>query len=485
VTRCAAGRVLGPLLVEKFLARQSGIVTGQRDRLKRLFCLVDGHLAFAASNLVEEQFPEYLVREGLLQPADRASAGQKAAQEGTRFTSILIADGLAGVEQLRQALAAHIELLLGSCLEWPEAGLRFEAGTPKLDDELTVRLSPIPLLLAHASRHPASDEAVRARVGNPSLRLAQVPSRAALVEEYEPGQAILRVLHAAGGSTTLGELLAACPQNDTAKLRALHALLLVGAVAPAADEEPATRGPLRERPASRQEILDRLARIEGSDHYAVLGLTRSASAAQVREAYYHLAKRLHPDRFRTGELQDLLPSIELLFSRVTEAYNSLADATLRRQYDEGLDLAAQRETAAPSAQDAAFLARQNFLRARELMARRRFHEALRFLENAAKLDPARAEYELQLGLLRSRNPRMRAEAETSLRRAVQLEPTSTAGYVALGDLYARAGRNDEAAAMYREALRWNPDHRAAAERLAALQGTRPGGVFRGLFRGQG
>ncbi len=56
---------------------------------------------------------------------------------------------------------------------------------------------------------------------------------------------------------------------------------------------------------------------EGETAHEILGLTRSASGAEVREAYIRLAKQYHPDKHP----DDL--AAERRFKRITQAYNEL------------------------------------------------------------------------------------------------------------------------------------------------------------------
>jgi molecular chaperone DnaJ len=70
------------------------------------------------------------------------------------------------------------------------------------------------------------------------------------------------------------------------------------------------------------------------DHYALLGVSRDASRAEIRRAYRLLALKLHPDRAGYGST--------MLFQRVAEAYRVLSDAASRSAYDRRL-----REAEAP------------------------------------------------------------------------------------------------------------------------------------------
>jgi DnaJ-class molecular chaperone len=73
------------------------------------------------------------------------------------------------------------------------------------------------------------------------------------------------------------------------------------------------------------------------DHYALLGVPRSATRAELRRAYRLLALKLHPDRAGYAATT--------LFQRVAEAYRVLYDPASRAEYDRKL-----REAEVPAAQ---------------------------------------------------------------------------------------------------------------------------------------
>ena len=69
-----------------------------------------------------------------------------------------------------------------------------------------------------------------------------------------------------------------------------------------------------------------------TDHYEVLGLSRDATADEIKKSYRRLARELHPDINPAPEAQDR-------FKQVTHAYEVLSDPQTRAQYDRGGDAA--------------------------------------------------------------------------------------------------------------------------------------------------
>lgn len=64
------------------------------------------------------------------------------------------------------------------------------------------------------------------------------------------------------------------------------------------------------------------------DLYAVLGVGKTASAADIKKSYRKLARELHPDQNKNN------PEAEARFKEVSEAYHILGDEGRRKEYDD-------------------------------------------------------------------------------------------------------------------------------------------------------
>lgn len=88
--------------------------------------------------------------------------------------------------------------------------------------------------------------------------------------------------------------------------------------------------------------LSRLTKIANSyeekNHFEILGLSAKAKSSEIHRAYHELAKALHPDKIHKDSPAELQNLSQKIFSKITDAYQTLSDETKRKTYRKTLEL---------------------------------------------------------------------------------------------------------------------------------------------------
>jgi tetratricopeptide (TPR) repeat protein len=268
------------------------------------------------------------------------------------------------------------------------------------------------------------------------------------------------------------------PQTDSPVARPATVAVSAKPAAPAPSAPAAP--PSAPSGQMRREIEEAHAALRGANHFAVLGLTVSASEDEVRRAFARLARRYHPDAQRDPALQDVRQKLNDIFVAVGNAYAVLKDAAARDRYERamGLRLAAPRVTvpareaaAGPSApaQRADEPIETRLLRAEEALDARQPWEAIRLLEETVSAAAGTLKVRAQVLLGRAYADRERPhEAEKVLLEVLQDDPVSVPACVLLGRIYRDRGMVKRARGMFERALEIEPGRVDAQRELLAL-----------------
>jgi DnaJ-domain-containing protein 1 len=221
-----------------------------------------------------------------------------------------------------------------------------------------------------------------------------------------------------------------------------------------------------EHAARKQEIDQRAANLDAEDYFSLLGVPRTATADEIQDAYFALAKIWHPDR-QPLELVGHKVKVARVFARMTEACQTLTDAAKRHDYQRAIDQGGgtpedQRKIArvvdaALEFQKAEILLRKHDLVGAEVLAAR-----------AVQADPDQPEYLTLLVWIQAQRrgePPPLSEGRTSthyddlikvLDGVLGKEPRYERALFYRGMLLKRAGRADKAIRDFRLAAEINP-----------------------------
>lgn len=182
-----------------------------------------------------------------------------------------------------------------------------------------------------------------------------------------------------------------------------------------------------------------------SDYYQILGVSRTATPAEIRQAYLRLARERHPDRFSDPAEKE---RAQAFFKDLTAAFNTLFNENSRREYD------AERERPRPVGPEE--IAKDAFERAGKMLEAGQHQEALTLLRTAVHHAPGEARYHHALGRALSRSPQSMREAIQAVERATQLSPSNATFFADLAALLHHQGLTLRAQKSAETALRLAP-----------------------------
>ena len=475
-----ANKPVAELIREIGEASASGALRLSRDRAKAVIYFENGDVAFAASNVRSHRLIEFLKRIGILDQGSVSAFSPKATDD--EIFNQLVKTGRIRADRVSPIRANHVAEVLRGVLLWTDGDWQFDSRV-RIAGDTRVSID-VPRLLLESTRHlPIAYVSSRFPDTSEQLELARPNGEA---PNLLPAEGF--VLSRMSGPTTVSDLLVLSGMTDEETLQSLYALVICGAVKRSASaiqklqyRETATVDSQSNKAstAKAETIEDFLVRIgRASDYYQILDAGRQASADEIKNAYHSLARRFHPDRFHQADMQ-LRSQIESAFARVAQAYEVLGDQSSRATYDDQFAVKAtakdpsaaarERRSAVSAKAPTDNRAQASFQKGVAALKQDQRQQALRFLAEAASLEPGCARYRGEYGRALIDDPKTRRLAEFELKAAINLEPNNTSYRVALAQLYKTLGLRRRAEGELQRALSVDPKNLAARTLLASLK----------------
>ncbi|HEV2800497.1 MAG TPA: DnaJ domain-containing protein [Pyrinomonadaceae bacterium] len=502
-------RPLAELIREINAAKLSGALRLARERVQAVVYAEAGEIVFARSNLRVHRLAAGLLRWGVLSES-QLSAHVTEFMSDTEAGAALVAAGAIDKDTLSKLHARQAADVLRPLLLWTDGEWSFDPRA-RLVEDVRCKLDVRQMLLEAARQLPA--EYVAARLADESETISPVNAPPAQIQ-LQPLEGF--VLSRVEAPLALGELLAISGLPEAQARQSVYALALgglvarsawpvsLGAAASAANvaanvaakanadaAQQVTSTPKVEAPEDaaaakkdatpdpRAEIDALFAHVRDRDNYQILGLERTAAPAEIKRAYYALAKRFHPDRFQRDADASLRTQIEAAFMKITQAYETLGDARSRSAYD--LKLGTQ--TGAPASSQTSGRASEgtDTHLTREQRAAEKFTQgvaalrqsnlgsAVTLLGEAARLAPQQSRYHAFYGSALARDVRTRHQAEAALQTAIKLDGNDPVYRVMLAELLRALGHTLRAERELERALALDPKHEAARRQLDQLR----------------
>jgi CheY-like chemotaxis protein len=518
--------------------RASGVIHLESGKKKKKVELENGRPLAVKSNLVNETLGNLLAASGRISLDVMHESLLRVKRGEGLHGQILMAMHMLDEEDLAAALRNQAEEKLLEIFAWTDGSFRFDRGVRLSGgNRLSWKGSPANLI-ARGVLTRVPPEAIDAFFGDRGELVVQ-PSRQPFwrfqdLDLDEGAQALLARLD---GTLTLMDLL---PLDERSRrlLYVFSAIEMIefqaakparrGAARPAAPRAaaPAAGRPARPRAARpapappgaaparperllapaapparapaddaslspeeeklRAELAEIASRLRGRDHFGVLGVTKSATDDQIRDAYFALAKRTHPDRF-SGASEAVRRLAEEVFAVISQANEVLGHRDRRNEYLRAQQTR-ERDRADIEEGERALKAELAFQKGIALLRRKAHAQAAELFAEAVENYPDEGEYHAYHGwALWLSDPQASGRAELArnhILRGRKLAPGSDKPYLFLGKLLKAEGKDAVAEKMFQKVIELDPDCVDAIRelRLIDMRRQRSKGLVRRILR---
>ncbi len=189
-------------------------------------------------------------------------------------------------------------------------------------------------------------------------------------------------------------------------------------------------------------LKEHLKRIEDAEsYYEILDVPIKANLAEIKIAYFRLAKQFHPDRYHQEVNTEIQGRVQNAFTEITRAYETLKDDSAREVYDFKLRKylesvkSLQPSYTTPMKVDESDKAREEFEKGFKYLMDNDYGEALLFLARAAQMAPDNARYRAYYGKVLADDETQRHRAESELQMAVKLDPNNSTFRLMLAEFF--------------------------------------------------
>lgn len=486
----------------------SGTLRLEHERAQTAVYFEKGQIVYAASNLRTLRLREYLNKRDLVSEKARASLENNLSD--LALAAALSATGTLKQKDIGALLAILVVDVLRVTLLWTEGTWNFNERA-RLNDPVRVKVDTPSLLREAAQRMPLTFVSQRFR--NPSETISR-SSEVPRTSNFLPAESF--VLSRLDKPIRLDELISFSGLREPEAQRIIYGLALSGLVereywqnafrtgsAKTNKEQIAARATLDATAIEHQqtanwtsasiedvdldEFLQRLNK--ATNHYEVIELSPGAKTSEIKEAYYAMARRYHPDRFHLKSGTRLHAQISSAFARVTQAYETLTDPNARAGYDQNLErvqqFSATQATKAEAVESVDEFeldmdpgeteygrAEYNFREGFGALQQGRINAAITHLANASRLEPQEARYRAHYGRALAADENTRRLAENEIQAAVKLEPANAAFRIMLAELYFQLKFHRRAQTELDRALALDPNNGTAHSLLRKLQRSR-------------
>ena len=435
-----------PLMFKKILkdSMSGELAITHDDFTKKLFFL-NGQLAFATTTLEYERLGELLFSSGKI-TGEQLEKLTKIVQNSKRKTGVVLSEITPlTLKEIYAALVSQVKLIASSTFSLNQGSWKFVVKIPEIQDHQKFKIK-LPAVITEGVKKIDDVSYYKKRFLH---RSPLTETLSGSVEKYLTPEEIAFHEKLAGFSNSpVEEIIPGMELREDLfwkNLLCLYLLNVVDFVEYTGDEK------VNKNIEEIRELFE-IINSNQFNYYRLFGLEKSASFDEVKDRYFNLSKKYHPDRITADPDSEIKEKANAVFAEINMGYEILSDRDKRREYD--AERVKQNPRVGSNGADRTKRAKDLYLKAYALCNQEKYFEAVSLLEEAVEDDNSKASYFLLLGkcLSKSSSPIEKMEAEKHLKKAGEMEPWNPEPLFVLGELYRSRNLMEEAEDSFRKAL---------------------------------
>jgi len=204
------------------------------------------------------------------------------------------------------------------------------------------------------------------------------------------------------------------------------------------------------------EKLLKLATDKEKTYFDLLGVEEKTSTRKIKAIYFKFAKKFHPDARHGFYVGDVRDQVETLFSKITEAHDTLNDSEARSNYVNMLKSRVSTEEMEMAQR--AIEAEMEFQKAEIMIKKGAWKQGKEIIERAIKLQPEEPEYKMHLAWAdyKIKGPSEASRAKRTIKEVLDKRPKAIDGHYFLGMIAKAEGDIDDAEKHLQEVAKKRP-----------------------------
>lgn len=452
---------IGNYLRNIYFEKKMGQLSFRHKGTQKYLFFMNGDLIYAQTNQPLELLGEVLFKLGKLSEKDHDRIDEYIEPKKNLGES-LIENNLISREDLKDGLIYQMREITLNIFSVFDGMFKFQAKDRFSEDTFDAKIS-IPVLIEDGIRRMKFDAHLKSFLGKELISPGRKFFYFRLTEEEK------EIFELIKENSSAGDLLNNFHFDEERFWKSLY-LFYCLCLIDVPEESQTKKNKESEKTSEQGEFQKRIdnvlafgQKISALNYYQILQVSSDPSASEVKEAYFKLARKYHPDLFSRNLSAEMKNKIDDIFDKITKSYHTLRDDNKRQEYNKKLDSPKK-----GSKKDLEKRAEIKFRQGKTLYNQARYKEAQVFFEEAVRMNQNKGNYFLLLAMSQSRIRLYKRKAVENFKKAIKLQPWFPEAYFGLGMLYKKEGMPTLASSQFKKALNVDPDNKAALKELGLI-----------------